>query len=195
MRINTNKMTRESLMLFLEQEVTILYKLNISQMPRQCILGRRVGSTEHHGTSIPQPQAPCVMQTVRTGHERARFAPTWRDAVHRCLCSTVPEVMAQRTGVIYSQEPLSPGLSSVYLSLIWWWHLGLPHFTAVLIVRSRIAVSTSLLLNLAARWILNSQECLYQNFGPGVRNIVFPLQPGEVGAEKWKWMETNQQGI
>lgn len=105
-------------MLFLEQEVTILYKLNISQMPRQCILGRRVGSTEHHGTSIPQPQAPCVMQTVRTGHERARFAPTWRDAVHRCLCSTVPEVMAQRTGVIYSQEPLSPGLSSVYLSLI-----------------------------------------------------------------------------
>lgn len=95
----------------------------------------------------------------------------------------------------YSQEPLSPGLSSVYLSLIWWRHLGLPHFTAALIVRSRIAGGTSLLLNLAARWILNSQEYLCQNFGPGVRNIVFLLQPGEVWAEKWKWMETNQQGI
>lgn len=87
-------------MLFLEQEVTILYKLNISQMPRQRILGRMVGSTEHHRTSIPQPQAPCVMQTVRTGRERARFTPRWRDAIHRRLCSIVPEVMAQRTGVI-----------------------------------------------------------------------------------------------
>lgn len=65
----------------------------------------------------------------------------------------------------YSQETISTGLSSACLSLIWWWHLGLPHFPAALIVR--IALSTSLFLKFAACWMPDSQEYLCQSFGPG----------------------------
>lgn len=85
----------------------------------------------------------------------------------------------------YSQEPISTGLSGAYLSLIWWWHLGLPHFPAALIVG--VALSTSSFLKLAESQTLTSVYA--KILGQAVRNIVFPLQSGEVRAEKWEWLE------
>lgn len=60
-------------------------------------------------------------------------------------------------------------------------------FTSTLTVRSKTIISTSLLLSLVYAEPHTLRKIYGKILGQTVRNTVFPLQPGETRAERWKW--------